>query len=81
MKRMRRLAKAMLAAAATFGATVALLQAIGLGMVLWVPAGWLLAGLPALVLGCIVFEGCRVSGNGKQCREVETTGETRSDGK
>ena len=59
---MGRLATSALAAAAMFGATAALLHATGLGMVFWGPSGWLLAGLPALVLGCIVFEWCRASG-------------------
>ncbi|MBI3858059.1 MAG: hypothetical protein HY293_20455 [Planctomycetes bacterium] len=61
---MGRLARAALPAAAAFGATVSLLQAAGFGMLFRVPAGWVVAGLPALVLGCIVYEGSRVSGKG-----------------
>ena len=51
--------KAALPAAAVFAVTTALVMAAGGGMLFWTPAGWMLAGLPALVVGGIVFEGSR----------------------
>jgi len=49
--------KAGLIFVAALASTVVVLGGCGLGVLLWVPAGWVLAGLPAIVLGCIAFEG------------------------
>jgi hypothetical protein len=55
------LLKAALPAAAVFAVTAALVMAAGGGMLFWTPAGWMVAGLPALVVGGIVIEGSRES--------------------
>ena len=55
------LLKAALPTAAAFAVTAAILCGVGAGMLFWTPAGWVVAGLPALVLGAIAFEGFRNS--------------------